>query len=217
MSGKPTYHFAMGVKDTVGVPSRQYSNRDLAAHTKLKTRQLGQHSREEVDSRDFRAELMAKERRLKEQGKSIDEIVDDTERPEEVPNKRARVAPERKFDDADDPAESSDSDSSDSDSESDEEDTAELLAELERIKRERAEQQKKQERQAKQEEDAMINDQVMRTNPLMNTQGFNVQGRWDDDVVFKNQTRGMALEVKRFINDTVRNDFHRKFMQRFVK
>ncbi|KAG5598004.1 hypothetical protein H5410_039236, partial [Solanum commersonii] len=33
--------------------------------------------------------------------------------------------------------------------------------------------------------------------------------RWDDDVVFKNQARGELKVVKRFINDTIRNDFHR--------
>ena len=41
--------------------------------------------------------------------------------------------------------------------------------------------------------------------------------RWDDDVVFKNQAREPKKEARRFINDTVRNDFHRKFLQRYVK
>jgi protein CWC15 len=41
--------------------------------------------------------------------------------------------------------------------------------------------------------------------------------RWDEDVVFKNQSRGEEKEKKRFINDTVRNDFHRKFLRRYIK
>lgn len=41
--------------------------------------------------------------------------------------------------------------------------------------------------------------------------------RWDDDVVFKNQAREPKKEARRFINDTVRNDFHRKFLQRYIK
>lgn len=41
--------------------------------------------------------------------------------------------------------------------------------------------------------------------------------RWDDDVVFKNQARGEAKTPKRFINDTIRSDFHRKFLQRYMK
>lgn len=41
--------------------------------------------------------------------------------------------------------------------------------------------------------------------------------RWDDDVVFKNQARGEMKAAKRFINDTIRNDFHRKFLQKYMK
>jgi hypothetical protein len=41
--------------------------------------------------------------------------------------------------------------------------------------------------------------------------------RWDDDVVFKNQARGETKTPKRFINDTIRSDFHRKFLHRYMK
>jgi protein CWC15 len=41
--------------------------------------------------------------------------------------------------------------------------------------------------------------------------------RWDDDVVFKNQARGEPKPAKRFINDTIRNDFHRKFLNKYMK
>lgn len=41
--------------------------------------------------------------------------------------------------------------------------------------------------------------------------------RWDDDVVFKNQARGELKPAKRFINDTIRNDFHRKFLNKYMK
>lgn len=41
--------------------------------------------------------------------------------------------------------------------------------------------------------------------------------RWDDDVVFKNQARGEMKAAKRFINDTIRNDFHRKFLHKYMK
>lgn len=41
--------------------------------------------------------------------------------------------------------------------------------------------------------------------------------RWDEDVVFKNQTRGEVKAPRRFINDTVRSDFHRKFLERYIK
>lgn len=38
--------------------------------------------------------------------------------------------------------------------------------------------------------------------------------RWDEDVVFKNQARDEPAKKKRFINDTVRSDFHRKVTER---
>lgn len=41
--------------------------------------------------------------------------------------------------------------------------------------------------------------------------------RWDDDVVFKNQARGETKKAKRFINDTIRSDFHRKFLHKYMK
>jgi protein CWC15 len=46
---------------------------------------------------------------------------------------------------------------------------------------------------------------------------FTMKRRWDDDVVFRNQTRGEPKAQKRYINDTIRNDFHRRFLERYVK
>jgi protein CWC15 len=44
-----------------------------------------------------------------------------------------------------------------------------------------------------------------------------VKRRWDDDVVFTNQTRGEPKAQNTMINDTIRNDFHRRFLNRYVK
>ena len=42
--------------------------------------------------------------------------------------------------------------------------------------------------------------------------------RWDDDVVFKNCARGESdNKDKKFINDTLRSEFHKKFMEKYVK
>lgn len=57
-------------------------------------------------------------------------------------------------------------------------------------------------------------------NPLLNLRGpadFTVKRRWDDDVVFKNQTRGEPKQAKRFINDTIRSDFHKRFLNKYIK
>lgn len=40
--------------------------------------------------------------------------------------------------------------------------------------------------------------------------------RWDDDVVFKNQARTEPEVKKRFINDPTRNDFHKKFLEKYI-
>ena len=36
-------------------------------------------------------------------------------------------------------------------------------------------------------------------------------------MVFKNQSREPKKEERRFINDTVRNDFHRKFLSKYIQ
>lgn len=128
-------------------------------------------------------------------------------------------------------ADDSDSDSNDSDNENnvnknknsddeddeDEDDEQELMRELERIQKEREQQAKKEEEeQAKNREE-----QVLKGNPLLNgvtvATDFNVKKRWYDDTVFKNQSRGEVKQQKRFINDTIRNDFHKKFLFKYVQ
>ncbi|KAK6149434.1 hypothetical protein DH2020_016959 [Rehmannia glutinosa] len=74
------------------------------------------------------------------------------------------------------------------------------------------------EREKQEEELKAKEEQLLRGNPLLNNPtSFSVKRRWDDDVVFKNQARGETKMAKRFINDTIRNDFHRKFLQKYMK
>ncbi|CAD7688434.1 unnamed protein product [Nyctereutes procyonoides] len=46
-----------------------------------------------------------------------------------------------------------------------------------------------------------------------------VKRRWDDDVVFKNSAKGVddQKKDKRFVNDTLRSEFHKKFMVKYIK
>ncbi|KAG6793641.1 hypothetical protein POTOM_002856 [Populus tomentosa] len=108
---------------------------------------------------------------------------------------------------------------SDDEDDDDEDDTEALMAELERIKKERAEEKLRQDQLQVAEELKAKEEQLLRGNPLLNnpTTTFSVKRRWDDDVVFKNQARGETKTPKRFINDTIRNDFHRKFLQKYMK
>jgi len=48
---------------------------------------------------------------------------------------------------------------------------------------------------------------------------FRVRRRWNDDVVFRNQTRtaDRAAQQPQFVNDTVRNEFHRRFMKQHFR
>ena len=58
---------------------------------------------------------------------------------------------------------------------------------------------------------------MLRGNPLLGGGSFGVKRRWDDDVVFRNQARTEPAVKKTFINDTIRNDFHKKFINKYVK
>lgn len=65
----------------------------------------------------------------------------------------------------------------------------------------------------------------MTGNPLLNQQLFEAQGKtefslkrkWYNETVFKNQARSIPEIQKRFINDTVRSDFHRRFLARAIQ
>lgn len=107
----------------------------------------------------------------------------------------------------------------DSDDESDEDDTAELLAELNRIKKERAMEEAKKEAEQKAREEQIRMENILRGNPLTAGKGeFKVKRRWDDDVVFKNCSReDVDDKVKPFINDTIRSEFHKKFMEKYIQ
>jgi len=46
--------------------------------------------------------------------------------------------------------------------------------------------------------------------------GYSLTKRWYEETVFKNQTKMEPKAKKRFINDTVRSDFHRKFLTKYI-
>ena len=93
-------------------------------------------------------------------------------------------------------------------------------------KKERADEAARQEREAAETDKNERDSAILQGNPLLDptrlggsssTATFAVKRRWDDDVVFKNQAREPKKEPRRFINDTVRNDFHRKFLTKYIK
>jgi len=252
---RPTWDPAQAKDTKAG--SRQFSVRDMAAHTKLKFRQPGQTSVDDIKKRDLRAELLAAEaearnKKRKAEGKPL--LEEDVRRAaaieapkegtpaveDDEANKRRKLLQEalemdKDDDDDDDEEEKNDNDDDESDEDSEEEDdTAELLRELEKIKRERAEEKSKQEAQQNAQQAADNEAHIATANPLLNLAAalgqdstginttapgtFSVKRRWDDDLIFKNQAMSSRkTEGGRFVNDLLRTEFHKKFMTKFIK
>ena len=138
-------------------------------------------------------------------------------------------------DESDLDASDSDDDDDDTDDDSDDEDEeAALLAELAKIRSEREAVKQKAEAEAEAEEQGRMEEAALIGNPLLSSADISSSGgggngggsapisgkikrRWNDDVVFRNQTKGEPEQKKRFINDTVRNDFHKRFLNKFIK
>jgi protein CWC15 len=121
-------------------------------------------------------------------------------------------------DDASD-LDASDSEEEDNDDD-DEDDEAALQAELAKIRAEREAAQAKVQAQASAEESSKMEEAALLGNPLLVGAGAisgKMKRKWNDDVVFRNQAKGEPQVQKRFINDTVRNDFHRRFLNKFMR
>ncbi|CAJ0561565.1 unnamed protein product, partial [Mesorhabditis spiculigera] len=219
---RPTFNPARGGNDRsegdLSKLSAQYSSKDMPSHTKIKYRQQGQGTSDELRKRDLRRELEDKERSAAREKRAGREGGSSSS------SKKPRfeeIAASTKDIDADEPLE----EVNDSDDDSDDDDTAALMEELARIKKERAVEREAKEDKEKEEQEKIRMDNVLHGNPLLNfdkeqgEEGFKVRRRWDDDVVFKNCAKGLDERKKEstFINDAIRSEFHRKFMDKYVK
>ncbi|KAN0062665.1 complexed with cef1p [Thecaphora frezii] len=202
-------------------------------------------------------EESAKRRRLIREARELDRDDDDEDEEEAKGEEGKGKANKEDADDAPSQAaaeqeeerdsEDDDSDDSEDDDSDEEDDTAALLRELEKIKRERAEEKARMERQRQEAELSQRQDEIALGNPLLNLEnamrngaagsasphgsaaglgmevggkkGFGVKRRWDDDVIFKNQASGAVAnrEAGGFVNDLTRSEFHKKFMNRYIK
>merc|ERR1711997_327788 len=101
-----------------------------------------------------------------------------------------------------------------------------LCAILRFVNRDAIRQEKEEKRQ--QEEEKIRMENILSGNPLLREKysgptnsdksDMKVKRRWDDDVVFKNCSRAEPdKKEKAFINDSLRSDFHRKFMDKYIK
>ncbi|XP_039768929.1 spliceosome-associated protein CWC15 homolog [Ornithorhynchus anatinus] len=222
-ASRPTFEPARGGRGKgegdLSLLSKQYSSRDLPSHTKIKYRKTTQDAPEEVCHRDFRKELAERER--------VAARVKNGDRPNwansSPVSKKPRLAQISVANlDADDPL----TDEDEEDEESEDDDTAALLAELEKIKKERAEEEARKEREERAEKERIRSENVLNGNPLLKFTGlaqpqsnFKVKRRWDDDVIFKNcakEVKGSKRD-KKFVNDTLRSEFHTKFMEKYFR
>lgn len=154
------------------------------------SRQTGQDNPEEISTKSFRLPESTDKTELEEsQNLDIDISVE-----EEISSVLSNESDGDHFDDV-----------------SVEDETELLMRELEKIKREREE--------ARKAEEVKTDLEAIHGNPLLAPEpSFSVKRRWDDDVVFKNQYKGLDNTAKkRFINDTTRSDFHRKFLDKYIK
>lgn len=207
-----------------GTPSEQ-AKRDLKAellkkeskyYAKKEGREIADDD-DEVATDTLRIEGASGSAKRKLDDASGQGAEDDAE--EDYEAKKRRVLEETKDIDAD--SESSEESESESEDEDEEDESAELMRELAKIKTERAEAAAKAAaEQAKKDEDQREKD-IALGNPLLNAkkEDYGVKRRWDDDVVFKNQARGTEErgKEKRFVNDLLRSDFHRRFMDKYVR
>lgn len=215
-AARPTFDTARGgsgrgEKDLSAL-SKQYSSRDLTSHTKLKYRETGQGTSEETRNRDLRKELEEREREVSSKSSKHPAVV---RKALEANAKRQKL--EQNID-ADDPVDSDHSEDEDSD-----DDTAALLAELNKIKHERLQENAKKEAERQQEEERIRMENILSGNPLLNYASsapkgnVKVKRRWNDDVVFKNCARTEVEKGDTFINDSLRSEFHKKFMEKYIK
>ncbi|TFY78688.1 hypothetical protein EWM64_g5325 [Hericium alpestre] len=181
---RPTWDPAQA-KDVKG-GSRQFSVRDMAAHTKLKFRQAGQTSIDEVRKVDLRAELLAAEaearaKKRRANGLPVEDVgeapmaIEGAGGEDESANKRRKLLQETLELDRDEESEEEGEEKegeekgeSEEEESEEEDDTAELLRELEKIKRERAEEKQRQEREENAQQQAEREAQVATSNPLLN-------------------------------------------------
>eukprot|EP00823_Brevimastigomonas_motovehiculus_P003583 TRINITY_DN2210_c0_g1_i1.p1 TRINITY_DN2210_c0_g1~~TRINITY_DN2210_c0_g1_i1.p1 ORF type:complete len:244 (+),score=72.39 TRINITY_DN2210_c0_g1_i1:82-813(+) len=223
---KPTFIPARGSEHQGGfrhyAPLATYSVRDVAAHTKLKTRQTGQSTQTELKKRDLKAELLAREEehstklRLEKQREGLvpflDSAVDDSKEPKLLKSSSEKDSKEEnddtekaaivtvteeelsKFDDADDEAD--EADEKEEKAEDDDDEVEELKRELAKIKKDREAEQLRKQKAQEELEAKSTEEAVLKGNPLLVKDSSSVKRRWDDDVVFKNQAKDMDKSLK---------------------
>lgn len=242
---RPTYFPIKGTTTTL--PSRRTCIRDVTAHTTLKVRNDPKIDTSLEQRRQFKEDLLKKEKEeatLSEKDAALISVLKQEEYvnknmkkgsqlllTDQVTSEDAEKIRSKWADDDADAIESRDSDNDgfdssedeDSDGDDDSDDEAALQAELDKIRSERAAALEKKEEEEREIAEIEARRNAVAGNPLMgmdkdNTGGSSkIKRRWNDDVVFANQSKDEPETKRRFINDVVRSDFHKSFMKKYIK
>jgi len=223
-------------------PSYQYSKRDAPAFRELKERKPGQAPPSEVKRRDLKAELEQRERLAGKRPISIsaanqqppEALLEQQSRNFHEPQqprsqqRRMLVSDPADADDGDDEQDEAENGNDDDDEDDDEED--DLMAELERVKQERADERERKEREQAQQHAKQEHQSALAGNPLLgdlnsaastgsvsSEPNFAMKRRWYEDVPFKNTAQNEPQKKRRFINDTIRSEFHQNFLRKYVR
>jgi protein CWC15 len=87
--------------------------------------------------------------------------------------------------------------------------------EYERLKREREEKEQKDKDQVYENLTSEQESQILKGNPIMDS-SYSLKKRWYEETPFRGQSLSEPKDKKRFINDTVRSDFHKTFLKKFI-
>jgi len=214
---RPTWNAAVagGTTNAGGnfvAQTTKINNRDAASQMLLKTRVLGQSApSEKLSRKEFLEDLEKKEMKAKNEREGRTE-------PEAKRRKEERfqAVEDNPFPEDADDAVPSPSEKSEEEEDDEDEDTEELMRELAKIKKEREEEEEKKKLEKKLEDERSRRDEVMKGNPLVHSGDVSLKRSWEDDTVFKNQARTAPKQKLRYINDAVRSDFHKKFLNKYV-
>lgn len=223
---KPTWNPAKGGSEQGGnkvlVPSRIVSVKDQPALLTLKRRR----DLEQVPRDRLKANLIEKESTTKkplqsanpltrlsenyQQDDITSDLIDLANKQESIRSSIPELPSVEPLDE--DKDDSFSEQSKDEDSEMDE-----LMKEYEKIKEMRKQEQRQKDLLKSEQYVSRENESVSGFSSHLFSEDYSLKRKWYDDTVFKNQAKKEKKPVKRFINDTVRSDFHRKFMYKSIQ
>lgn len=101
--------------------------------------------------------------------------------------------------------------SSDSSSDESEDEHNDLVQELARMKKEKEEERRKAQEIENAKRNQLFGDQ------LISSTDYSMEVKWTDETLFQNQAADQPDKRGRYVNDPVRNDYHYKFLRKYLK